>query len=120
MLVRQSEDFMSKPTKTVKVSVPKAKIVEAAASDTPDGPVMLKKGEVLDKVVAETGIKRSDAKAVVEGFLTLLAAELKEGRDMQLPPLGKIKLVKSKVVGQGATALTVKIRQPKPDTDPAV
>jgi len=106
------------PTKSVKVSVPKAKTVDASAEPAvaePEKAEILKKGEVLDRLTAQSTLKRSDVKAVVEGFLGLMAEDLQAGRVMQLPPLGKIKLVKSKVVGQGATALTVKIRQPKKD-----
>lgn len=106
--------------KKVKVAVAKAKPVAPdaapAADAADDGPdAVFKKGEALDAIVARTDVKRSDAKAAIEAFLAELATQLQAGREMQLPPLGKIKPVKSKVVGQGATVHTIKIRQPKPE-----
>ena len=110
---------MNNSPETIKVSLPKAKVVAAPEPSDPDAAGPLKKGEVLDRLVADTGIKRGDVKSVVEGFLALMADHLQAGRDLKLPPLGKVKVVKSKTVGQGATALTVKIRQPKPGDDAA-
>ena len=104
--------------KKVKVAVPKAKPVPAAkaTSDDDDAPdAVFKKNAALDAIVARTDVKRSDAKAAIEAFLEEMASQLAAGRDMQLPPLGKIKLVKSKPTGKGATVHTLKIRQPKPE-----
>lgn len=85
---------------------------DGAGDDVSD---VIKKGVLLDEVVAATGVKRADAKAVSEALFAALAAHLQAGRDLQLPPLGKIRTVNEKDVGQGAKALTVKIRTPNTD-----
>ena len=87
--------------------------VKTPATGAPSDP--LKKGEILDEVVAATGVKRSDAKAVIEALFATMLAHLEAEKTLQLPPLGKVKLTKQKEVGQGAKALTVKIRTPNPD-----
>ncbi|MEO9864981.1 MAG: HU family DNA-binding protein [Yoonia sp.] len=95
----------------VPVSTPKsapASAPKAVVSD--DGPV--KKGPILDAVVEKSGIKRSDAKLVVEALFEVMADKLINAEDMQLPPLGKLKIVKTKDVGKGAKAITLKLRTP--------
>lgn len=87
----------------VKTATPKAVVSD-------DGP--FKKGPLLDAVVEKSGVKRSDAKLVVEALLDVMAAKLIAEEDMQLPPMGKLKVVKSKDVGQGAKAITLKLRTP--------
>ena len=112
--------------KTVTVSVPKATPVPTAAPTQPNAPAapvvdaqatddLIKKGDLLDQIVETTGVKRADAKSVMEAFLGLMAENLIADNQLQLPPLGKIKVVKSKPVGQGATALTLRVRTPNSD-----
>lgn len=111
--------------KTVTVSVPKATPVPSAqskqiapeAQPAPAGASddLIKKGDLLDQIVDTTGVKRADAKSVMEALFALLADHLIADKQLQLPPLGKIKVVKSKPVGQGATALTLRVRTPNTD-----
>lgn len=69
----------------------------------------LKKQELLSKVVAKSGIAKRDAKPVVEAMLDLIGEALNEGRDVNLNPMGKIIVKKSKPVS-GGTVLTARIR----------
>jgi nucleoid DNA-binding protein len=115
-------DAAAPDPKKVVVSVPKAKTVAASASqdeagttDTEDAAAPIKKGAFLDQIVETTGVKRSDAKLVVEAFLATFVEHLQAERDIQIPPLGKAKVVKAKPVGKGATAMTIKIRTPNSD-----
>lgn len=109
--------------RAVNVKVPAATPVATAPKAAPVGdddavaPAsdVIKKGDLLDEVVAVTGVKRSDAKSVTEALFAAIATHLQDGRNLQVPPLGKVRLVNSKDVGQGAKALTVKIRTPNPD-----
>lgn len=123
--------------KSVVVSVPSARAVKPEAvegdteqkankpkkdkkpkeqADAPDVEVtadtQIKKNELLDEVARESGVKRSEAKAAIDAFLAITGRKLAEGADLQLPPLGKVKVVKTREVGQGGTALTIKIRTP--------
>jgi nucleoid DNA-binding protein len=94
----------------------KAGGTEKAAKPAPKGgnkpanpPTGLKLRDLIDSVAAATGTKKVDAKASVEATLTALAAALKSGADMTLPPLGKLRVVKLAEKG-GATMMTLKLR----------
>lgn len=105
---------VSVPT-AVPVAAPKAvAAISAHTVDLEDGPI--KKGPLLDKVVERSGIKRSEAKIVMETLFAVMAEELLNENDMQLPPLGKLKVVKKKDVGKGATAITLKLRTPNTES----
>lgn len=104
---------------SVVVSVPKAVPNIKAAETAPKAAVVsdaepIKKGPLLDDVVAKCGVKRSDAKLVLDAVLDVLGGYLVKGEDLQLPPLGKIKVVKTKEVGKGGKAITLKLRTPNP------
>ncbi|MBB5721761.1 nucleoid DNA-binding protein [Loktanella ponticola] len=107
--------------KPVTVSVPTATPVSAgvktamAATIAEDGPI--KKGELLDQVVEKCGVKRSDAKMVVEALFEVMATNLINEGDLHVPPLGKLKFIKSKEVGRGAKAITLKLRTPNTQTE---
>jgi len=99
------------PAKSAKVATP-SKAVTAK--------MMMKKGELIDQVVERTGVKKRDAKASVEAALVVLSAALTNETDLNLPPLGKIRIVKSKDINDGAQILTLKLRTMKtkaPETD---
>jgi len=80
----------------------------APATDDP----MLRKKELFEKVVARTSLKKRDVKPAVEAALALIAESLREGRDVNLPPLGKLRVVKSKDLDNGAAVVTLKLRTP--------
>jgi hypothetical protein len=61
---------------------------------------------LVDKVAATTGLKKPEAKAAVEATLATLAEALSANATLTVPPLGKLRVVKS--VGG---ALTLKLRQ---------
>ena len=81
----------------------------------------LKKKELIDTVTERSGVKRKDVKPVVEALLAVLGQSLSEGREMNLQPLGKIKINRAKDV-QGGRVLITKVRQsnrvPKAPKDP--
>lgn len=110
----------TKPTPT-KVSSLKPKIVQPATAVTTK--VLIKKPEFMEKAIARTDVKKRDAKPAIEAALAELAALLADGNELNLPPMGKLKLVKSKDIGDGAKVLTLKLRtmkdgagEPKPET----
>lgn len=78
------------------------------------GPVMRKK-ELIDTVVTRSGIKKKDAKPVVEAALAVLGEALAEGRELILPPLGKVIVRKEKELPRGKMMI-VKLRQSTPPT----
>lgn len=103
------------PTKpaTAKASAPQPKVVGAEPGE--DG-IPVRKADLIDKAVDASGIKKRDAKPAIEAALAELARLLAEGHDVNLPPLGKIRVVKSRPLDQGAQVLTLKLRTPKIET----
>lgn len=80
-----------------------ADAAQDAASD-------LKKKELIDLVVARSGGKKRDVKPAVEACLAVLGEMLAEGRDLNLPPMGKLKVTRSKQA-DNARILIARIRQ---------
>jgi nucleoid DNA-binding protein len=73
----------------------------------------MKKPELLDQVVARTNLKKRDVKPAVEAALAVILDALQNGSELNLPPLGKLRLVKTKDLEGGATVRTLKLRTPK-------
>lgn len=78
------------------------------------GPVMRKK-ELLEQVVTRSGIKKKDAKPVVETMLAVLGEALADNRELVLPPFGKFKVQREKQLPNGRV-MVVKLRQSTPPT----
>ena len=108
--------------KAAKAEAPRPTIVGAATPVVAGHQV--KKPEFLERALARTDIKRRDAKPAIEAALAELSKILLDGDEVNIPPMGKIKVVKSKDVGEGAKVLTLKLRtmkdgagQPRIDED---
>ena len=80
---------------------PETAAVETAVASA--GQMKLK--DLIDGVVAKTGGKRPEVKAVVEATLAALGEALATGKALVVPPLGKLRVVKNK-----GPALTLKLR----------
>lgn len=93
------------------VAVPKTKISTPAIS-VPQGE-MLKKAEFIDRAVERGDVKKRDAKPAIEAALAVLSEALMAGEKLNLPPMGKMRVVKSKDIGDGARVLTLKLRTMK-------
>mgnify|MGYP002629918422 CR=1 FL=1 len=88
-----------------------AKIANPAVK-VPQGE-MIKKPEFIDRAVGRTDVKKRDAKPAIEAALAVLAEALSNGEELNLPPMGKMRVVKSKDLGEGAKVLTLKLRTMK-------
>ncbi|SHJ92245.1 DNA-binding protein HU-alpha [Shimia gijangensis] len=71
----------------------------------------LKKKDLIDAVVEQSGIKKKFAKPVIEATLAVLGETLADGRGLNLRPFGKMKIQRSKDVSNGKV-MTVRVRQP--------
>ncbi|WP_299350228.1 HU family DNA-binding protein [uncultured Shimia sp.] len=111
-------------TKTTRKAAPKAPVAPKTAKPaTKVAPVVvqestlvvsapdLKKVDLVDMVVERSGIKKKFAKPAIEAALAVLGEALAEGRSLNLRPLGKVKVLKSKEVSNG-TVITTRVRQP--------
>lgn len=70
----------------------------------------LRKKELFELVVERSGMKKRDVKPVVEAMLAVLGDALAEQREMDLQPLGKLKVQRGKELSDGH-ALVLKLRQ---------
>jgi len=102
----QSKAKSIEPITTVQEPVPQA-VAERKG--------FVRKTELIDMIVDQTGVKKKDVKLSVEAAFTLVAEMLSDRKDLHLPPLGKLKFVKSKDLDDGAKALTLKLRMSKPN-----
>lgn len=94
-------------------TAPKATIVETVTPVIADMPI--KKPELIDRVVAETGMKKKDVKPVVEAMLAVLGRTLAGGEEITAPPMGKLMIKRVKDVAN-ARVLTLKLRHPTGNT----
>ena len=92
-------------------AAPKTKLATPAVAVDASG--LVKKPEFLERATEKTDVKKRDAKPAIEAALAVLAQALIDGEELNLPPLGKIRVVKSKDLGRGAKALTLKLRTMK-------
>ncbi len=88
---------------------PKAVVVETVKTVVADAPI--KKPELIDRVMAETGLKKKDVKPVVEAMLAVLGRALVGGEELTVPPLGKLMINRTKEVSN-ATIVNIKLRHP--------
>lgn len=70
----------------------------------------MKKKELIDIVTERSGIKKKDAKPVIEAMLAVLGQAISDGRELNLQPLGKAKINRQKAV-QGGKVTILKLRQ---------
>ena len=94
---------------TAKAPAPR---VVGANVDVPAGE-SVKKADFIDRVIARGDLKKKDAKPAIEAALAELADILAGGGELVLPPMGKIKAVKVKDLGEGAQMMTLKLRTMK-------
>lgn len=90
-------------------ATPAAPAVVAETVMTEVGPEM-KKQELIDKVVRRTGMKRRDVKPMVEAMLGVLGEAIREGRALNVEPLGKMKVNRVKQVNAKRISV-LKLRQ---------
>lgn len=104
----------SKAASPAKKPSTKTTVASTSGGDMADvvlGPEMKKK-ELIDAVVSRSGIKKKDAKPVVEAMLAVLGEALADSRELNLKPFGKVKVNRAKEVPNGKVIIA-KIRQTK-------
>lgn len=102
-----STDKAAKPART-KPEGDKPKVV-AAKTPLVAGAEMKKK-ELIDLVVTRGKIKKKEARQSVDAVLAVLGEALGAGRELNLQPMGRIKITRVKEAGNGSI-LTCRIRR---------
>jgi DNA-binding protein HU-alpha len=72
--------------------------------------------ELLTQVVARSGVKKKFAKPVLEAALALIGEALADGRDLNLEPLGKVRINRVRQMAKGRVTVA-RIRQAAPRAD---
>lgn len=88
-------------------------VSESAPSALPE----MRKRELIDAVVDRCGIKKKYAKPAVEAALAILGEALEEGRSLQMPPLGKVKVQRAKELEDGQVIVAKVRRKTQSDED---
>jgi DNA-binding protein HU-alpha len=107
-------DIAAKP-KPAAVKAPVAEVQTSSTEIEVKAPE-LKKKELIERVVLKSGLKRRDVKPAVEAMLEVLGDALAGGEDLNLQPMGKFMVKRTKEM-PNAKVLTVRIRQPKRTAD---
>lgn len=108
-------------TRTRKVSSPAKKVAQVREPSVDPSnnakPELLRKRELVDNVVRRSGVKKKDAKPVVEAMLAELGEALATGRELALPPLGRVVINREKELPDGRVII-LKLRQKSRQTAP--
>ncbi|OAN65777.1 hypothetical protein A8B83_05005 [Rhodobacteraceae bacterium EhC02] len=70
----------------------------------------MKKRELVDAVVKRSGVKKKDARQVVDAMLAVLGESLADSRELNLQPLGRLKVTRVKQTN-GGQVMICKLRQ---------
>lgn len=100
-----------KPARAARAAAKAAPVLAPSAPITgPAAGGVMKIKELLDRVVARSGVKKKDAKPVVDALLLELGDSLGRGEGFVLPPLGRAKLGRTKE-GSNGDMLVVKLKR---------
>ncbi len=111
---KRVEKTTAKPTSGSAPAVPVAKTVDPVVVSEVKPVVAgaaLRKKDLIETVAERSGVKRRDAKAALEAALELLGEAIAEGRSINLPGFGKLKVTRTKQLTNGKVFMT-RIRQP--------
>ena len=115
MATRQTTTTRRKTTKA-KAGTATAKApatLKPKAESLPNPTVTLKKRDLIERAVAESGLKRRDVKAVTEAVLKIMGDAVDRGEGLALEPFGKLRLAR---VAEGTVSrtFTAKLRRKMP------
>lgn len=107
--------------KPAAVVVPKISVMETPAmsdaeasaptmSASGDRVTPLKKQELVERIVKASGAKKKDVKLIIEAALGVLGDALSAGEELNLPPLGKMKVNRQRQEGN-SEILILKLRR---------
>lgn len=112
----KSKATTAKMAKTTAKATPAAAAATSAPAQAVDAPKpvvlgpMMRKPELVDAVVAKSGMKKKDVKPIVEATLAVLGSALQDARELNLEPMGKVKVTRAKDRTKGKL-LVARIRQ---------
>jgi hypothetical protein len=111
MLADDEEDAEPSRKRAAKRAKPAKPVVKALVSKTKTtrSGVVLKKKDFVDRVAEKSGVKKADARSVVDTALTILSEALAAGDEVALPPLGRVRKMVTKDNGK-IRAMTLRVQ----------
>ncbi|MDV4167772.1 HU family DNA-binding protein [Rhodovulum sp. FJ3] len=102
--------------KAVPKPAPEAEVAAVTNTDTGSDATtednVMRKRDLIDRVVEQSGVKKKDAKPAIEAALAILGEALSNEEQLNLPPLGKVMVNRKKELDNGEV-LVVKLRRSK-------
>ncbi|MEM9317529.1 MAG: HU family DNA-binding protein [Pseudomonadota bacterium] len=96
--------------------IPAVKSSPPAQSES-DGPrKLLKRNDLLAAMAERSDLPRSDLRAVLELALDEIGRALSQGHDLAVPPLGRLKVTKTRDTGP-AEILNLRLRRKSTETE---
>jgi len=80
----------------------------------PSSRAKLGRRELLNRISEADGAKRGDTRNILDAILAEMNRALAEGRDLDLPPFGRLRLVRKKTGKDGGPALVCRVRLDDP------
>ena len=117
MATKPSTKPSRKATASLSVVSPDPDLAAADAAEAAN-PDQLRIKDLLDRVAAATDQPKNKLRSVVEATLSELGRALEAGEGINLPQLGKIRIVNSRTEDQG-TIMTLKLRRMQGKSDKA-
>lgn len=104
-----------------KPAEPKVTVADSVGADEAVGAGPLKLKELIEAVVERTGQRKGEARTAVQAALAVMGEALAEGTEVNLPPLGKMKINRSKPTPRGQMMMIklVQNRRGPPSEDAA-
>lgn len=90
---------------------------QPAALHDPHPAVVVQKRDFIDRVVAATGARRTDARPIIEATLAQLGLVLSAGQTLAVPPLGRARINLEKDA-RGGDVITLRLRRRPAPSDP--
>lgn len=87
--------------------------IEVVSEDTSPQSMVIRKKEFIQRVVTESGAKRSDVRLISEAVLKVLGDALSSGEGLVLPPLGRARIARQ-IDKTGGEVLVIKLRRNTP------
>lgn len=94
------------------IKKPVAAMAKAAAPKTLAATGEVTKKELLEQIVAETGMKKSEARVALNATLSALHGAITQGKNVSAAPLGKLRITRRKETPNGElVVLRLKLKQ---------
>lgn len=77
---------------------------------------VVQKRDFVDRVVAATGAKKSEARPIIEATLAQLGVALASGETLAVPPFGRARVNRSRDL-RGGEVITLRLRRKAQDDD---